>query len=97
MTDATVKDNTRTAGQAAAKGAVSAASGAGGWPVDDISGLARRLPEIDPASYFDGQAMGAFQQSLIKWPVLARLMKLVPGDDVASPSAHDPARAFEAE
>lgn len=52
-----------------------------GWPVDDINGLARRLPEVDPASYFDGQAHDAYQQSLVKWPVLARLMNLVAQDE----------------
>jgi hypothetical protein len=55
---------------------------AAGWPVDDINGLARRLPEVDPASYFDRQARDAYQQSLMKWPVLARLMNLVARDEV---------------
>ncbi|WP_233850387.1 hypothetical protein [Paraburkholderia sp. HD33-4] len=58
-----------------------------GWPVDDISGLALRLPEVEPRRYFDAQAQGAYQQSLLKWPVLARLMNLVPRDvaDVQAP------------
>ncbi|HEY2021180.1 hypothetical protein [Paraburkholderia sp.] len=51
------------------------------WPVDDITGLARRLPEVDPRRYFDGQAKEAYQQSLGKWPLLARLMNLVPRDE----------------
>jgi hypothetical protein len=78
------------ASQEAAKEAAAAniAPGAGGWPVDDITGLARRLPELDPAKYFDGQAKESFQQSLIRWPVLARLMKLVPADQPSVPVAH---------
>jgi hypothetical protein len=97
MTAATMKNDTGTVEQAAGKAAASSAADAGGWPVDDISGLARRLPEIDPAGYFDGQAKESFQQSLIRWPVLARLMKLVPGDEVAAPEARDPARTLEVE
>ncbi|NPT60263.1 hypothetical protein [Paraburkholderia elongata] len=59
---------------------------ASGWPVDDITGLGRRLPEVDPATYFDEQARESYQLSLLKWPVLARLMKLVPLDEAAAPS-----------
>ncbi|MDH6148340.1 MULTISPECIES: hypothetical protein [Paraburkholderia] len=59
----------------------------GGWPVDDISGLALRLPEVETARYFDAQAKEAYQQSLLKWPVLARLMNLVPRDDADAPAA----------
>lgn len=58
-----------------------------GWPVDDINGLARRLPEIDPASYFDGQARDAYRQSLEKWPVLARMMNLAVRDGVMAVEA----------
>ncbi|MGF6737419.1 hypothetical protein [Paraburkholderia atlantica] len=58
----------------------------GGWPVDDISGLALRLPEVEAGSYFDAQAKEAYEQSLLKWPVLARLMNLVPRDE-AEPDA----------
>jgi hypothetical protein len=57
--------------------------------VDDISGLARRLPEIDPASYFDGQAREAYRQALVKWPVLARMMKLVARDEVIPQAADE--------
>ncbi|APA85220.1 hypothetical protein BJG93_07345 [Paraburkholderia sprentiae WSM5005] len=53
----------------------------GAWPVDDISGLALRLPEVEPRRYFDAQAKEAYQESLLKWPVLARLMNLVPRDE----------------
>lgn len=60
---------------------------ASGWPVDDITGLRRRLPELDPARYFDEQARESYQLSLLKWPVLARLMKLVPLDETAAPTA----------
>ncbi|WP_434109378.1 hypothetical protein [Paraburkholderia caffeinilytica] len=57
-----------------------------GWPVDDITGLGRRLPEVDPARYFDEQARESYQLSLLKWPVLARLMKLVPLDEAVAPA-----------
>jgi hypothetical protein len=97
MTQAAVKDDTSTVEHAAANAAASSGASMGGWPVDDIGGLARRLPEIDPAGYFDGQAKEAFQQSLIKWPVLARLMNLAPAEYVAAPAARDPARAVELE
>jgi hypothetical protein len=63
---------------------------ASGWPVDDITGLGRRLPEVDPARYFDEQARESYQISLVKWPVLARLMKLVPLTATASPPAATP-------
>jgi hypothetical protein len=78
--DAAVETAIKPAGEIAANSAAQAAANAGGWPVDDITGLARRLPEIDPASYFDAQAMESYRQSLTRWPVLARLMKLVPSD-----------------
>lgn len=48
----------------------------GRWPVNDVSGLARHMPEIDPARYFDEQARQAYEEALVKWPVLARLMGL---------------------
>ncbi|MEW9586056.1 hypothetical protein [Paraburkholderia sp. DGU8] len=80
-----------------AKTAANIAPGAGGWPVDDITGLARRLPELAPARYFDGQAKESFQQSLIRWPVLARLMKLVPADKPSVPVEHDAVQEQEAE
>jgi len=67
------------------------------WPVDDITGLARRLPEVDPRHYFDGQAREAYQQSLTKWPLLARLMNLVPGDEEAGYAAQIPAQALKVE
>jgi hypothetical protein len=76
-----------------------------GWPVDDITGLGRRLPEVDPARYFDEQARESYQLSLLKWPVLARLMKLVPLDEVAAaavsaataPASDQPVRAAAAD
>lgn len=79
------------------KTAANADANAGGWPVDDITGLARRLPEVDPANYFDGQARESYQQSLIKWPVLARLMNLVPRDEAAASAEHNPALGLEVE
>ena len=79
--------------EAPKKAPIKARGAAGGWPVDDITGLGRRLPEIDPARYFDEQARESYQHALVKWPVLARLMKLVPADDVALPAAQSPARA----
>ncbi|NKJ49920.1 hypothetical protein CIC12_24930 [Burkholderia sp. SG-MS1] len=63
--------------------------------MDDITGLARRVPEVNPARYFDGQAKEAFQQSLIRWPVLARLMKLVPVGQADTLAGHDPAQKAE--
>jgi hypothetical protein len=68
------------------------AAKAGGWPVDDITGLARRLPEVDPLRYFDGQARESYVQSLRRWPVLARLMNLVPGDGRVHQAAQEPAQ-----
>ncbi|MGF6903093.1 hypothetical protein [Paraburkholderia sp. GAS348] len=59
---------------------------ASSWPVDDITGLGRRLPEVDPATYFDEQARESYQLSLVKWPVLARLMNLAPRDEAAASS-----------
>jgi hypothetical protein len=97
MMEAGVKGDAKTAVKPAAKSAVQSAANAGGWPVDDITGLARRLPEVDPAGYFDGQARESYQQSLIRWPVLARLMNLVPRDPVDAPAGHKPAQAREAE
>ncbi|MFM0727347.1 hypothetical protein PQQ53_27100 [Paraburkholderia strydomiana] len=101
MTAATTKDDGKTASTAAVKTAGKAvghaAENGGGWPVDDITGLARRLPEVDPARYFDGQAKEAFQQSLMRWPVLARLMKLVPAEEADALAGHDPAQKVAVE
>lgn len=47
-----------------------------GWPINDIGGLARHVPEVDPSRYFDEQARLAYEEALVKWPVLARLMGL---------------------
>ncbi len=60
-----------------------------GWPLNDIGALARHVPEIDPSRYFDEQARLAYEQALVKWPVLARLMGLVQaqqGSDAAAGS-----------
>jgi hypothetical protein len=107
MTRATMKRDgetvVKTAGKDTANTDANLAANAGGWPVDDITGLARRLPEVDPANYFDGQAKESFQQSLLRWPVLARLMKLVPADergapiDARSAAGHNPAHTLEVE
>ncbi|WP_236720900.1 hypothetical protein [Paraburkholderia phytofirmans] len=69
---------------------------ASGWPVDDITGLGRRLPEVDPATYFDEQARESYQLSLVKWPVLARLMKLAPRDEAAASSVSSVSSASSA-
>lgn len=64
------------------------------WPVNDIGGLARSVPEVDPRTYFDEQARLAYEEALVKWPVLARLMGLV-GDEMEARAneANDGARA----
>jgi hypothetical protein len=46
-------------------------------PLNDIAGLSRHVPEVDPAGYFDEQARQAYEEALVKWPLLARLMGLV--------------------
>ncbi|CAB3778076.1 hypothetical protein LMG27177_00522 [Paraburkholderia fynbosensis] len=101
MTAATTKDGGVAASKAALKTAGKAdgnvAADAGGWPVDDITGLARRLPEVDPARYFDGQAKEAFQQSLLRWPLLARLMNLMPAGQADTLAGHDSAQKAEVE
>jgi hypothetical protein len=56
-----------------------------GWPINDIGGLARHVPEVDPRQYFDEQARLAYEEALVKWPVLAQLMGLVGDDDAARP------------
>jgi hypothetical protein len=91
------KEASKATAKAVGKAAANIAPSAGGWPVDDITGLARRLPEVDPANYFDGQAKESFQQSLIKWPVLARLMKLAPAGEASVPVAHNPVQKLEVE
>jgi hypothetical protein len=48
----------------------------GGAPVNDIAGLARHVPELDPNRYFDEQERQAYEEALVKWPMLARLMGL---------------------
>lgn len=61
-----------------------------GWPINDIGGLARHVPEVDPSRYFDEQARLAYEEALVKWPVLARLMGLAgerPSDDEAGLSS----------
>ena len=55
-----------------------------GWPINDIGGLARHVPEVDASQYFDEQARLAYEEALVKWPVLARLMGLV--GEVEEPS-----------
>lgn len=56
-----------------------------GWPINDIGGLAREVPEVDPRRYFDEQARLAYEEALVKWPVLARLMGLVGDTDAPRP------------
>jgi len=50
------------------------------WPVDDLQGLAQRLPEFDVRTYYDEQAQRAYEGALLRCPVLARLLGL-PGVD----------------
>ncbi|SIT43133.1 hypothetical protein BN2475_400102 [Paraburkholderia ribeironis] len=105
MMEAGVKGDAKTAVKSAVKPAMKPAmksaaqfgANAGGWPVDDITGLVRRLPELDPASYFDAQSKESYQQSLTRWPLLARLMNLVPRNPVDAPAAPQPAPALKAE
>ncbi|MBC8723016.1 hypothetical protein F6X37_15910 [Paraburkholderia sp. 31.1] len=52
-----------------------------------MGGLALRLPEVETGRYSDAQAKEADQQSLLKWPMLARLMNLVPRDEAEAPAA----------
>jgi hypothetical protein len=60
-----------------------------GWPINDIGGLAREVPEVDPRRYFDEQARLAYEEALVKWPVLARLMGLVGDADAPEPRDED--------
>ncbi|AOJ05020.1 MULTISPECIES: hypothetical protein [Burkholderia] len=53
-----------------------AARDEGPLPANDIAGLARHVPEIDPARYLDEQARLAYRDALDRWPVLAKLMGL---------------------
>lgn len=46
-------------------------------PLNDIVGLARHVPEIEPERYLDAQARQAYEHALDRWPLLARLMGLV--------------------
>jgi hypothetical protein len=59
-----------------------------GWPINDIGGLSRHVPEVDPRQYFDEQARLAYEDALVKWPVLARLMGLI-GEVEEPPEAGD--------
>ncbi|MBN3792518.1 hypothetical protein [Burkholderia sp. Ac-20353] len=43
---------------------------------NDVLGLARHLPALDPERYVDEQARRAYVESLERWPVLAKLMGL---------------------
>lgn len=52
------------------------------WAVSDIERLRAHLPEIDPSRYFDQREHNALQQALATWPVLARLMELLPYEDL---------------
>ncbi|MCS3392261.1 hypothetical protein NX868_25480 [Burkholderia thailandensis] len=54
-----------------------AARDEGPLSANDIAGLARRVPQIDPARYLDEQARLAYRDALTRWPVLAKLMGLL--------------------
>ncbi|TCW87048.1 hypothetical protein C5O80_03665 [Burkholderia sp. SRS-46] len=43
---------------------------------NDVIGLARHLPALDPERYVDEQARRAYVDALDRWPALARLMGL---------------------
>ncbi|AWV00599.1 hypothetical protein DM992_14570 [Burkholderia sp. JP2-270] len=43
---------------------------------NDVLGLARHLPALDPERYVDEQARRAFVEALDRWPTLAKLMGL---------------------
>ncbi|KVN29183.1 hypothetical protein WJ63_11070 [Burkholderia pyrrocinia] len=43
---------------------------------NDVIGLARHLPALDPDRYVDEQARRAYVDALDRWPALARLMGL---------------------
>jgi hypothetical protein len=43
---------------------------------NDVLGLARHLPALDPERYVDEQARRAYDDALERWPVLAKLMGL---------------------
>ena len=61
------------------------------WPVNDLHGLAQRLPEFDVHTYYDEQARRAYEGALLRCPVLARLLGLPgvdkPGSTTSSTSA----------
>jgi hypothetical protein len=46
------------------------------WPVNDVRGLAERLPGLDPEAYYDDEAARAFETALHRCPALARLLGL---------------------
>ncbi|WP_250537191.1 hypothetical protein [Caballeronia sp. AZ10_KS36] len=52
--------------------------------VHDVDALAQKLLGLDPARYFDSQADEEYRAALTRWPVMARLMKLVPTATTAS-------------
>ncbi|KWN75726.1 hypothetical protein [Burkholderia ubonensis] len=43
---------------------------------NDVIGLARYLPALDPDRYVDEQARRAYLDALDRWPALAKLMGL---------------------
>ncbi|MDR5741042.1 MULTISPECIES: hypothetical protein [unclassified Caballeronia] len=60
----------------------------------DVDALAQKLPGLDAARYFDSQADEEYRAALTRWPVMARLMKLVPSgapvhDEIAAPVSGD--------
>ncbi|OXC73500.1 hypothetical protein [Caballeronia sordidicola] len=46
------------------------------WPVNDLHGLAQRLPGLDPDAYYDEQRQRAYEAALVRCPALARLLGL---------------------
>ncbi|SAL00694.1 hypothetical protein AWB81_05925 [Caballeronia arationis] len=46
------------------------------WPVNDVRGLAERLPGLDPQAYYDDEAVRAYEAALQRCPALARLLGL---------------------
>ncbi|MDR5856199.1 hypothetical protein P9239_21220 [Caballeronia sp. LZ062] len=46
------------------------------WPVNDVSGLAQRLPGLDPRTYYEDEAARAYETAWRRCPALARLLGL---------------------
>lgn len=47
---------------------------------NDIDALARHVPGIDPARYFDSQAEDAWREAARRWPLLGAVLGLISAD-----------------